>query len=300
MGAAAADELATLLMYEGARGRAMRRAPHTGYERMEAGETVVIVEAGPAPAAEDAADAHAGCLSFELSGGAHALVVNCGAARGGAGGARLAARSTAAHSTATIDETSSGRFLVRHGWLFDRWIAAWLIRRLGPALLRGPRAVPVERTEEAGEGGAQRLAASHDGYRPLGLVHARTLRLSGDGGRLDGEDAFTPVGKGRAAGPAAVRFHLAPGVRASRAGGGAVLLVLPSREAWQFAAEGAEAALEESVFFAASEGMRRSEQIVLTLDPAATPQVRWRFERLPRAAERSDARRGAEAPPALL
>jgi uncharacterized heparinase superfamily protein len=293
MGAAAADELATLLMYEGARGRAMRRAPHTGYERMEAGETVVIVEAGPTPAAEDAAEAHAGCLSFELSSGAHALVVNCGAARGAAE-ARLASRSTAAHSTATVDETSSGRFLVRHGFVLDRWIAAWLVRRIGPALVRGPRAVPVERDE--GEGGAQRLAANHDGYRHLGLIHARTLRLSGDGGRLDGEDAFTPVGKGRAAGPAAVRFHLAPGVRASRAGSGAVLLVLPGREAWQFTAD-AEAALDESVFFAASEGTRRTEQIVLALDTAATPRVRWRFERLPRTHE---PRRGAEAPPPML
>jgi uncharacterized heparinase superfamily protein len=293
MSLTAAGELATLLMYEGARGRAMRRAPHSGYERLEAGETVVIVEAGPAPAPEDAAEAHAGCLSFELSSGAHALVVNCGAARGGADGMRLAARSTAAHSTAVLDETSSGRFLVPHGFILDRWIAAWLTRRLGPALIRGPRAVPAERAEEDG---AQRLSASHDGYRLLGLAHARRLSLSGSGGRLDGEDAFTPLGKGRAAEPAAIRFHIAPGVRASRAEGGAILLLLPNREAWHFTAEGAEAALEESLFLAASEGTRRTEQIVLAFT-AATPQVRWRFEHLPRPSERAPP---AEAPRPML
>ena len=67
MGRSAADQLATLLTYEGARGRPMRRAPHSGYERLEAGETVLVADVGPAPAVADAAEAHAGCLSFELS-----------------------------------------------------------------------------------------------------------------------------------------------------------------------------------------------------------------------------------------
>jgi uncharacterized heparinase superfamily protein len=299
MDVSAAGELATLLMYEGARGRAMRRAPHSGYERLEAGETVVVAEVGPAPPVDDAAEAHAGCLSFELSSGAQGLVVNCGAARTAADETRLAARSTAAHSTATVGGTSSGRLLTRHGWFLDRWIAAWLIRRLGPALVRGPRAVPVEREEPTDGNGAQHLTASHDGYRALRIVHGRRWRLSGRGDRLDGEDTFAGTGKSRAAEPATIRFHLAPGVRASRVEGGAILLVLPNREAWQFTAN-VEAGLEESVFFAASEGLRRTEQIVLATDTAATPQVTWRFERLPRAPERGEARRGTEAPRPML
>ena len=298
MGASAADELATLLMYEGARGRAMRRAPHAGYERLEAGETVLLAEVGPAPPVDDAAEAHAGCLSFELSSGAQAIVVNCGAARSGAEETRLAARSTAAHSTATVGETSSGRLLSRQGWLLERWIAAWLIRRLGHAVIRGPRVVPVEREERPREDGTQHLQASHDGYRALRITHARRWRLTSEGARLDGEDSFARADAG-AGEPATIRFHLAPGVRASRVEGGAVLLVLPSREAWQFAAEGVDAGLEESVFFAGSDGMRRTEQIVLNLDTAATPQVRWRFERLPRSPERDESRHAEALRPML-
>jgi uncharacterized heparinase superfamily protein len=158
--------------------------------------------------------------------------------------------------------------------------------------------VPVERGERPDEDGSRHLQASHDGYRALRIVHARRWRLAGRGDRLDGEDSFVRADAG-AGEPVAIRFHLAPGVRASRVEGGAVLLVLPNREAWQFTAEGVDAGLEESVFFAGSDGMRRTEQIVLALDTAATPQVRWRFERLPRSPERGEARRAEALHPML-
>ena len=67
------------------------------------------------------------------------------------------------------------------------------------------------------------------------------------------------------------------------------MLVLPNKEAWQFSAAPAEAQLEDSVFLATADGMRRTEQIVLTVRPSETPSVRWRFERL--------ARNFAPAPP---
>jgi uncharacterized heparinase superfamily protein len=302
MGRTAADQLATLLMYEAARGQAMRRAPRSGYERLELGRTVIVAEVGPAPPVEYAAKAHAGCLSFEMSSGAQAVVVNCGPALDAIDRTRLASRSTAAHSTATVAETSSGRFLARQGWFAERWLAAWLARRLGHALIRGPRDVSLERREELdGERETQVLRASHDGYRRLGVVHERLWRLSEAGERLEGEDAFTRRASRGGAVPVAIRFHLAPGVRASRVqGGDVIMLLLTNREAWQFEADGVEPALEESVFFAASDGLRRAEQIVLSFDAGTIPRVRWHFERLIREGERGASRQSAADMPPLL
>jgi uncharacterized heparinase superfamily protein len=61
------------------------------------------------------------------------------------------------------------------------------------------------------------------------------------------------------------------------------MLVLPNREAWQFTASPAEVFVEDSVFLAAADGMRRTEQIVLSIRPSETSSVRWRFERLARS-----------------
>ena len=57
--------------------------------------------------------AHAGCLSFEMSSGAHRLVVNCGAFAGHDRNWQRALRSTPAHSTLTLDERSQATVLAR-------------------------------------------------------------------------------------------------------------------------------------------------------------------------------------------
>ncbi|WP_262273583.1 heparinase II/III domain-containing protein, partial [Microvirga yunnanensis] len=117
----------------------------------------------------------------------------------------------------------------------------------------------------------------------FGITHERRWQLAPKGNVLEGEDSFFSDGGRAGTVQAVIRFHLAPGIRASRAQGGrVVMLVLPNREAWQFSAAPVEAELEDSVFLATPEGMRRTEQIVLTVRPAETPTVRWRFERLAR------------------
>lgn len=281
MGAMAAGHLAAVLFYDDARAQPLQRAPNSGYERLEspAGNLVVTADVGAVPPLLSSAQAHAGCLAFELSSGSQRIVVNCGSPLGG-DEARRAARATAAHSTATLADTSSARCLAVQGWWPERLLTRWLMRRLGPALLRGPEEVSAERREEEG---ALVLAASHDGYRvPLGLVHRRRWRLATDGEALEGEDAFVAAGASLAPRPeAALRFHLHPSVKAGRvAGGRAVALVLPNRDTWEFEAQtDAEPAIEESVFFAATGGSRRTEQIVLRV-AADDAVLRWRFRRV--------------------
>ena len=64
-----------------------------------------------------------------------------------------------------------------------------------------------------------------------------------------------------------LRFHLHPAVKASRSQDGqTVMLVLPNGQSWAFEADGLPLALEESVFFAAADGLRRTEQIVVRLE----------------------------------
>lgn len=276
MGVTAVDRLATILAYDEGRGRPMRHAPHSGYERLEAGRTVLIADVGAPPPIHLSRAAHAGCLSFEFSSGLHPIVVNCGAPRGGGPEALAAARSTAAHSTAVVGDLSSGRFLAHQGTWPDRLVAGWLTRRLDAVMIGGPSAVVTERPDQT------TLTARHDGYREaFGITHERRWRLSQDGARLEGEDVFSGD-HSKAHGPAVtIRFHLMPGIKASRMGAGqGVMLVLPNREAWRFTANRSEVRVEESVFFASPHGMRRTDQIVLGAAIGDDAPLRWSFERL--------------------
>ena len=261
------EALATVLAYDDARGRPLRGAPHSGYQRIEAGRALIVVDAGRPPSLGFSRAAHAGCLSFEFSSGPARIVVNCGAPFHDDESWRMAARATAAHSTLTVEDSSSCRFV--DSAALKRWI--------GTPILAGPEQVTVERHDRDG---AATLMLTHDGYaRPFGLVHARFIGLAADGARLVGEDVLRPVGREAEDRAYAVRFHLDPGVRVLEAGDATVRLGAAG-ETWLFEAQGLDAQIEESVCLAARQGPQRSAQIVLHGRSGACPRVAWSFTRL--------------------
>jgi uncharacterized heparinase superfamily protein len=183
-----------------------------------------------------------------------------------------AARQTAAQSTATLEGTSSCRFVG----------GGAMMRLCGTPILEGPGEVQVERKQREG---AQIVRATHDGYaKRLGVVHQRSWRLAPDGTRLDGEDMFRVAHgeefTGNEADNYAVRFHLHPSVAANRlADGHTVLIALPTGEKWIFTAPNVAVDIEESVYLAANGGPRRSAQIVITGSGRYQPRVVWTFIR---------------------
>jgi len=267
MGPTYPDILATLLAYDETRGAPVLNASYSGYQRLEAGDTVVIVDTGPPPPPTLSREAHAGCLSFEMSTGAERIIVNCGVPVFGGADWRAAARATAAHSTAVLEDTSSCRFAT----------AQMVVKKLGPVLVSGPRQVTVERRDED----IISLSASHDGYRgDFGIVHERRLAMSAAGDRIDGEDIFNAVSGG--GNPAyAVRFHIHPNVTATRTRDHNRVILAPLYgPPWEFYAGGADIAIEESVYLGGLDGPRRSEQIVVHGRCRHSPRVTWRLSRI--------------------
>jgi uncharacterized heparinase superfamily protein len=270
MGVTEPDTLATVLAYNDARAKALVNAPHSGYQRIEAGMALLIVDAGRPPPGEYSTLAHAGCLSFEFSVGAQKLVINCGAPDTNRVGPRSVARVTAAHSTLILEDTSSCRFASRRG--IEKW--------LGDEILSGPTQVGVERQNLATK---TRLLLSHDGYAArFGLVHERRLMLNTDGTSFEGKDRLKSVSaKASKAFSYALRFHIHPNVRLqSVLAGRAVLLDLPDDSRWVFTANDSDIEIAESIFFAATDGPRPCEQIVVHSRTDLSTQVAWSFRRM--------------------
>ncbi len=268
MGSTPGDLVATILAYDDARGAPPLNAPHSGYQRLSCGTSVVLIDTGPAPAVSVSGDAHAGCLSFEFSSGIHRMVVNCGVSPRSNPLWRKVSRSTAAHSTATIDDRSSCHFLSERPFG----------QLLGAPILSGPVNVPVDRDDDPA---GSRVTASHDGYvSAFGVIHERDMRLSGDGTVLDGIDMFKAVTSVDPELYYAIRFHLHPGLRTSLIrGGSAVLLVCRDGEAWEFEAPGSDLSLEESIYLSDVFGHRKSEQIVLSGSLLEAPSAGWQFRK---------------------
>ncbi len=237
----------------------------SGFQRLAAGTSLVIADAGSPPGRGMDGIAHAGTLSFEMSAAHERLVVNCGTYPGAPRDWQHFMRFTAAHSTAVVDDVNSTE-ITNHGALEYR---------AGNVL--------IDRADDAG---AQWLDMCHDGYRSLyGIIHRRRLWLSPDGGDLRGEDSFLGY-EGR---PVTVpdqryivRFHLHPTVKATLAQSGqAVLMRLPSGRGWRLRATGAGIGLAESIYLGEEGRVRRTEQIVLVGQvPAEGTTVKWALTRM--------------------
>lgn len=242
-------------------GKPIADASHTGYQRVKAEQSLVIVDAGkPAPRHLAGLASHAAPLAFEFSVGERRLVVNCGHAASGPW--ERPSRTTAAHSTLVLGSRNACGILANG--------------RLG----RVPNHVTARRQEAEGH---VWLDMSHDGYGKLfNIIHERRIYLSADGGDLRGEDLLSGPGVARHRGlDFAVRFHLHPGIPASLLGGGdSVVLRVGKTEAWRFTARGGSVALEESIYLGDGEH-RKTEQIVVTAHIGeGNPQVKWSFRRL--------------------
>jgi uncharacterized heparinase superfamily protein len=273
MGVTPPEQLATVLAYDDTRARALTNAPHSGYQRFEMQDALIIADAGRPPPPVFSTRAHAGCASFEFSVGAHRFIVNCGAPDANRARAQQeAARVTAAHSTLVVGDRSSCRFAFHAGlrdWLDDE-------------IISGPDRVDVERGE--GASGVS-LVIEHNGYEPrFGLIHQRRIALRRDGRRLDGADRMRAAAGAIAQRPFALRFHMHPNVRLKRLRQGrAVLCLLPNGRRWLFES-GWPADIEESIFFAAPEGPQGSAQIVIAGETEDGLEVEWSFRYVERRA----------------
>lgn len=124
----------------------------SGFARLQRGSAVLVADVGSVGPSYQPGHAHAGTLSFELSAGGARLIVNSGTSTYQPGPQRESERATPAHNTVAVAGESSSE--------------VWASFRVGR------RARVTERTASG-----DRLAAAHDGYRHLGVLHRREWML---------------------------------------------------------------------------------------------------------------------------
>ncbi|CAO3416154.1 heparinase II/III family protein [Azospirillum doebereinerae] len=257
----------TVLAQADARGRPLKSAPHSGFERLIAGRTLALLDTGSPPPSGLDRTAHAGTLSMEVSVGKERLIVNCGSHPSQRGRWRAALAGSAAHSTVVIADTNSAEVLENGG------------------LGRRPSHVGCERQESDG---AVLVVATHNGYsKGFGFLHRRRVYLADNGEDLRGEDILEPViGATPSDQPFAIRFHLHPQVEPLLIQGGAqVELRLPSGNVWRMRATGAVLELAESIYMGSGDEPRRTSQIVM--QGQSSPEgitVKWALRRERKAA----------------
>jgi len=265
------DLLTTVTRYDARNNEPILRASESGYERLEMGDAILIMDVGAAPAGPLSETCNAGCLSFEFSSGNECIIINAGAPIDPAQFKNSVWRKSTSHSTTVMNETSSCKFdtSIRNT---DTHSGQFIANKLR---------VDVQR-EDAET--SHTITAAHLGYvREFGARHERKIELSNAGKKLYGVEWFSAPDKGdlRYSTKDAVNahFHLHPDVSASMSDDREhCILTLRSGKKWDFSAEGFTIRLEDSTYFANHSGPRKSSQIVVSAKISNTPEIKWVLE----------------------
>jgi uncharacterized heparinase superfamily protein len=245
------ERIEALVTASEVRARPHRQALDWGYQRVSAGKSVLLLDAGPPPLARQSASGCASTLAFELSNSGQRIIVNCGGAAlvGATIPAALARglRTTAAHSTLCINDTNSTAILQ------------------GGQLGKGVVEVGLERRDVDQ---ATRIEANHDGYvRSFGYGHSRLLILRSDGMELRGEDTLIPRGKPKDEMPVHVRFHLGPDIEIAPTDNlQTSVLRMADGSNWAFAAAGGVLSVDDSLWVDEEGRPHPTRQLVITAE----------------------------------
>ena len=264
--------IAAALAHDDAGPRPLNAAPHSGYHKMIGGSLEVIADCGAPPAGPLSVNACAQPAALEIVCAKDRLITSCGWSPEAAGA--HAFRLSDAASTVSVGDGSAGRPL-----------SGFRAKALGPWLVDGATKVEAKRHDDVG---GVWLDIVHDGWRHLGLTHARRLFLDAVNDELRGEDSLSPLALDPKAAegprrylPFAVRFHLHPEARASIARDGkSVLIRGPSNIGWWLRNDAVDVEIAPSAHF--DHGLaRKAGQIVLKsqVRPEVGAKIRWKLTR---------------------
>lgn len=267
------DLIVTILRYDENSSEPLSEASTSGFQRMAMGKSILLMDVGEAPRGEVSTKACASCMAFEFSHSSDCLIVNCGTPSPSFQGETQVWRSSAAHSTVVLNNTSSAKF--ESGKTIGRLIKGEIF-----SANLNVNAVREDNLDEI------TIVASHEGYiREFGAKHQRILQLCDDGNVLRGQERFTGPNDEQMRytirDAAVVHFHLHPDVKASpNVDGQGCIIEARSGERWFLSSPGFEVKLEESIFFARLAGPCPIWQINISANVCKTPEINWTLQRL--------------------
>lgn len=255
-----AEFIDSILASAGTQKKTKNTLEDTGFERLEIGKGLLIIDTGRAPEAPYDTEAHASPLAFEFSFGKNRIFTGCGSHPIDPKW-QEALRFTSAHNTACIDHRNACE--IKKNKTMGRKVTKTTTHR--------------EETKEAAL-----LVASHNGYAPLnGIIHARKVYLSDEGNDLRGEDDFAcamglvkPV-------EIAIRFHLHPEVTiAEQKEGEPLLLRVPGGSSWRFVHSEGVLKIEDSLYLGTGITPQKTKQIVIHGNmPGDHARLQWALKR---------------------
>ncbi len=195
----------------------------------------------------------AGCLSFELISNKQKIICNSGFGKYLSSKLISISRSTAAHSTLYINDTSSCIFQKN----------TFINKVYGNSLIQKHRIIKKNYTEDKN---FYSITTSHNGYeKKFGCIHTRSIKISKKEDKIFGEDEIKKTKNYSPTLSYFIRFHIYPDNKIVKTmAGNSILISLPNGDGWSISTETNNFEIEKNIFLGKKNRIINNESISIS------------------------------------
>jgi uncharacterized heparinase superfamily protein len=222
-----------------------------GYAKIKSRKIEIFIDANNPPSMLHSKNYQAGSLSFELVSNGVKFVCNSGSGKNLGKELFYLSSTTAAHSTVTINDTSSCIFQKNK-----------LIRKyFGNSLIEKHR---IFKKEFKSDKEFVQCIVGHDGYQErFKILHERQITLFKNKSHIEGIDNLNCKNLENKNLTFSVRFHIYPDIRITKTMGNDILLSSTNGEGWIFRSPQIPIKIEKNLYFGNPNNIRESSFILL-------------------------------------
>ena len=242
----------------------------SGFIKIKKKKLEFFMDCGNPPQNNFASQYQAGCLSFELISNKQKIICNAGYAKNLSQKLSSLSRSTAAHSTLYLNNTSSCTFQKNK-----------MINKIyGNSLLKKLKVLDKNYIENKD---FFSLTASHNGYeKKFGYIHTRKVKILKNKDQIFGEDQLKKSQKYSNSVTYSIRFHIYPDIKVVKTkSGNSVLIKLLNGEGWLLQSDTNVFEIEKNIFLGNKNKIINNESVSIfgtTSEPSTS--IKWKIERI--------------------
>jgi uncharacterized heparinase superfamily protein len=222
-----------------------------GYAKIKSKKIELFIDANNPSSMLHSRNYQAGPLSFELASGGIKFICNSGSGKNLGEELSYLSSSTAAHSTVTINDTSSCIF--QKNALIRKYFGNSLIEKHN-----------IFKQEFKNDKEFIQCIIGHDGYeKRFKILHERQITLFKSKNHIEGIDSLKCKNLENKNLTFSVRFHIHPDIRITKTMGNDILLSSSGGEGWIFRNPQIRTKIEKNLYFGNSDNIKESSFILL-------------------------------------
>jgi uncharacterized heparinase superfamily protein len=222
-----------------------------GYAKIKSKKIELFIDANNPSSMLHSRNYQAGPLSFELASNGIKFICNSGSGKNLGEELSYLSSSTAAHSTVTINDTSSCIF--QKNTLIRKYFGNSLIEKHN-----------IFKTEFKNDKEFIQCIIAHDGYeKRFKILHERQITLFKSKNHIEGIDSLKCKSLENKNLTFSVRFHIHPDIRITKTMGNDILLSSSEGEGWIFRSPQIPTKIEKNLYFGNPDNIKESSFILL-------------------------------------